>query len=137
MTKGEEIIQLQNRIKELEEQVKIKNDLVFLLDEAIPKEGTARKRYMADIALFYGTIFKEKLQHFISDQLTELAQIGRTELGSNIIRSNINCFRLIDTWMKDRTNEHLGNLQEMREKFKDEEEFINQFKETYSINTSL
>mgnify|MGYP003636722791 CR=1 FL=1 len=131
MTKSEEILQLQKRIKELEERLELKNKLEFLLEESIPEGQGERRKYMSSIALFYSSTFKEKLKHFIGDQLEELAQIGRTELGTNIIRSNINCFRLIDDWLKEKTNEHLGNLQEVRESLGENGEFINEMKQKY------
>ncbi len=127
--KSEGITQLKNKIIELEEQLENKNKLTFLMEESLPKEQEARKKYMADVAVFYGLVFKEKLKHFIGLQLEELAQIGRTELGCNIIRSNINCFRIIDEWMEEKTNEHFGNLHEIRESFQGDDEFIREMKE--------
>jgi hypothetical protein len=50
------------------------------------------------------------------------------------IRSNINCFRLIDEWMQKMSNEHVGNIEEIRNRFKDNESFINNLKETYGEN---
>lgn len=128
---SEEILQLNKKIKDLEEQLELKNKLVFLLEESIPSDQQEQKTYVADIAFFYGSSFKKKIQHLIGEQLNELAQIGRTELGSNIIRSNINCFRLIDEWMEKKSNEHFGNLEQIRSSFKDNDEFINNMKKTY------
>lgn len=125
MKKSEGITQLKKRIKELEEQLEIKHKLLFMLDESIPKEQSERKKYVSDVAFFYGIVFKDKIQHFIGMQLEELAQIGRTELSSNIIRANINCFRLIDEWLRQRTNEHMGNLEDIRESFETDKDFIN------------
>lgn len=130
MTKtGEETLQLKKRIKELEEQLELKNKLVFMLDESIPAEQSERKKYMADCAIFYGAVFKKKIEHFIGQQLEELVQIGRTELGSNIIRSNVNCFRLMDEWLEKMTNEHFGNLQEIRNAIGTD--FISNIKDKY------
>jgi len=135
MTKtSEETLQLNKRIKELEEEVLWKDKLIFSLEDSIPKAQSNRKRYVGDIALFYQSIFKEKLKHFIGDQLEELAQIGRTELSSNIIRSNINCFRLIGDWMELKTNEHIGNVEEMRGRSDTDKDFINNMKTTYGEN---
>jgi len=135
MTKtSEETLQLNKRIKELEEEVLWKDKLIFSLEDSIPKAQSNRKRYVGDIALFYQSIFKEKLKHFIGDQLEELAQIGRTELSSNIIRSNINCFRLIGDWMELKTNEHIGNVEEMRGHSDTDKDFINNMKTTYGEN---
>lgn len=133
MTKenSEGITQLKKRIKELEEQLEVKNKLIFSMENSVPTEQTARKKYVADVAFFYGTIFKKQIQHMIGLQLEELAQIGRTELGNNIIRSNINCFRIIDEWMEEKTNEHFGNLEQIRESFVDDKDFISKIKETY------
>lgn len=123
---------LQSKIKELEEQLEYKHQLIFTLEEGIPKEQQARKNYVKELAFFYHNSFKHKLQHFIGLQLEELAQIGRTERGSDIIRSNINCFRLIDDWMQDRANEHQGNLEGIRESFKGDENIINELREKYT-----
>jgi hypothetical protein len=131
---SEEIIQLKNQIKELEKQLELKNKLVFVLEESIPKKQEDRKKYMADIAFFYASIFKEKLQHFIGEQLNELAQIGRTETLNNIIRSNINAFRLIQEWMEEKTNEHIGNIEEIRNGLDDDKEFISKIKKDYGEN---
>ena len=119
-----------NGTTELKERKKQDEKLVFLLEESIPVESNARKKYAAEIALFYNSVFEKKLKHFIGEQLVELALVGNTELMSNILRSNINCFRLIDTWMKKMTNEHLGNLEEMRNGFTGDE-LTNKIKETY------
>ena len=93
--------------KQPQKKNKEEKKLLFILEESIPFAQNERKKYVSDIALFYQTIFKSKLQHFIGLQLEELAQIGRTELGNNVIRANINCFRLVDTWMEKMTNEHV------------------------------
>lgn len=134
MTKqSEEILQLTTQITTLKEQLEIKDKLVFSLEEAIPKEMTARKKYMSDIALFYETVFKGKIQHFIGLQLEELAKIGRTELGTNIIRSNISCFRLIDDWMQERTNEHMADLQDARNRVGVPENITSDLREKYKL----
>lgn len=135
MTKSESegLTQLKKRIKELEEQLENKNKLVFMLEEAIPEGQEERKQYVADIALFYGKIFKKKLQHFKSLQLVELAPIGRTDYMSNILRSNINCFNVIDEWMEEKTNEHLGNLETIRNSL-DDGTLLDNMKEKYGKN---
>lgn len=127
----EKIQVLQEEIKKLKAKLELNNSIGFLLDEAIPEGETKRKRYMADISLFYSTIFRDKLKHFIGLQMEELSKLGRTEKEYEIFRSNINCFHLINDWMELRTNEHLGNLEELRNKFIDDKEFINNFKKTY------
>lgn len=108
--------------------------LLFILEESIPKDQTGRKKYVADIAFFYASIFKSKLQHFIGLQLEELAKIGRAEKENDLFRSNINCFRLIDTWMEKMHNEHVGNVQVIRNSLDDDKQFINKIKETYNEN---
>jgi len=131
--KSQEELPLKKRIQELEELLKLKNDFKFLLDESIPKEANERKRYMGDIALFYGSIFKKKLEHFIGTQMLELSQLGRSEKMNDVIRANINCFRLIDEWMDEKTKEHFGDLEEMRKAFNNQEDFINEIKQNYEI----
>lgn len=113
---------------------KTDKEFIFMLDEAIPVSQQERKKYVADITFFYATVFKDKLKHFIGLQLEELAQLGRSELGNNIIRSNINCFRLIDEWMVKIQNEHFGNIQEIRNSFTEDKGFINEIKKTYGKN---
>jgi hypothetical protein len=66
--------------------------------------------------------------------MSELAQLGRSERESDIIRSNINCFNLISDWMEERTTEHIGDLETMRNSFDENDKFINNFKETYGKN---
>lgn len=119
----------QTKIKK--EKLEMDTKFLFMLEESIPVEGNARKRYVADIALFYHSVFKNKLQHFIGEQMVELSKIGQSELMTNIIRSNINAFHLIDTWMLQRQNEHLGNLEQMRQAFGTEDQFTEEFKKTY------
>lgn len=102
-----------------------------MLEEAIPVAQQERKKYMADVAFFYSTIFKEKIKHFIGLQLEELAQVGRSERMDDMIRANINCFRLIDDWMKEKTSEHIGNLTEIRNSLDQDKDFINKIKEDY------
>lgn len=130
----EKIQVLQKEISELKAKIEQMDSIGFLLDEAIPKGETQRKRYMADISLFYSTIFKEKLKHFIGMQMEELSRFGRSREGDDFIRASINVFRLIDEWMLKRTNEHLGNLEELRNKVSDDKEFINKFKTIYGEN---
>ena len=130
---SKEILQLKERIKELEEILDAKTSVSFLLDEAIPKGETDRKKYMADCAMFYAMIFKDKLKHFIGLQMEELSKFGRSREAEDFFRANINCFRLIDEWMDKNTKEHFGNLEELRNNFEDNDEFISKFKETYEI----
>lgn len=104
-----------------------------MFDEAIPKDQTGRKKYMGDVSLFYTMTFKDKLKHFIGDQLNELARIGRSERGDDLIRANISCFRLIDEWMEKCQNEHLGDLEEMRNRFQDDKNFTSELKKTYDL----
>lgn len=130
----EQIQVLKNEIEKLKTKIEQMDSIGFLLDEAIPKGETQRKRYMADISLFYSTIFKEKLKHFIGMQMEELSRFGRSREGDDFIRASISVFRLIDEWMLIRTNEHLGNLEELRSKVKDDSEFISKFKTIYGEN---
>jgi hypothetical protein len=130
----EKIQVLEKEIEKLKAKLAEQNAIGFLLDEAIPKGETQRKRYMADISLFYSTIFKEKLKHFIGMQMEELSRFGRSREGDDFIRASISVFRLIDEWMLIRTNEHLGNLEELRSKVTDDKEFINKFKTIYGEN---
>lgn len=132
----EKIHTLEKEIETLKKELEIKNLVSSLLEEAIPKGETERKRYMADISLFYATIFKDKLKHFIGMQMEELSRFGRSEKGDDFIRASIENFRLINQWMEERTNEHLGNLEELRKKFKSDEEFISNFRNTYGENKS-
>lgn len=71
-----------------------------MLEENIPKEKNKRIAYMGDVALFYQKIFKNKIAHFITLQKDMLAVIGLTEAEYSLYRSNINCFHLIDDWMR-------------------------------------
>jgi len=130
----EQIQVLKNEIERLKAKLELKDSIGFLLDEAIPKGETQRKRYMADISLFYSTIFKEKLKHFIGEQMEELSRFGRSREGDDFIRASIEVFRLINEWMLTRTNEHLGNLEELRSKFSDDKQFIDKFKTIYGEN---
>lgn len=124
------IAEQKEKIRILEEPRK---DIFALFDDVVPKGQTERKKYMGDISLFYTMTFKDKLKHFIGDQLQELAKIGRTERGEDLIRANVNCFRLIDEWMEKCTNEHLGDLEEMRHRFQEDKSFINEVKKTYNL----
>lgn len=142
--RSKEIATLQEKIAALEklnaareERIKfleaLRKEVFFLLEESIPVNQTERKRYMGDISLFYGKIFKDKLKHFIGIQLEFLSKLGRTREEDMVTRCNINCFNLIDDWMNERTNEHLGDLQVMRSRVETDEQFKNKFKETYEI----
>jgi len=132
-----QILKLREKIAEQEKMIRTleapRKELFALFEEAIPKDQNGRKKYMGDVSLFYTTLFKEKLRHFIGDQLNELAKIGRSERGEDMIRSNINCFRLIDEWMEKCTNEHLGDLEEMRNRFQNDKDFTNELKKTYGV----
>jgi hypothetical protein len=108
--------------------------LLFMLEEAIPVEQVARREYTSDIAFFYAKHFKKKLQHFIGLQLEELAQIGRSETLNDMIRSNINCFRLIDEWMEKMTNEHFGDIEEARKSVKEGDTIIKDLRNKYGKN---
>lgn len=111
--------------------IKNKDRITFLLEEVIPTSQQDRKKYVSDIAFFYSTVFKSKLQHFIGEQLQELAYLGRDEEFYKTIRCNINCFRLIDEWMEKKTNEHIGNVENIRNTLDTDEKFINKLKEKY------
>jgi len=110
------------------------NRISFLLKEAIPVSQIDRKKYVSDITFFYSTIFKKKLEHFIGEELFELSIRGRTEAHYNMIRANINSFTQINTWMEKMTNEHFGNLEEIRNSFEDNNKIINNIKNKYGNN---
>jgi len=110
---------------------KIYKKLRFILSEAIPTNQEERRKYVGDVAFFYGSIFSKKLEHFHGLQLEELSQIGRSQELSNIIRANINTLHLIDEWMQDMFNEHQGNIEGIRNALPDREEFINNIKIKY------
>lgn len=142
--RGKEITRLQDTIKKLEEHSALqkrkielleepRKEIFALFNEAIPKEQNGRKKYMGDVALFYSTIFKDKLRSFIGDQLNELGKIGRSERGEDLLRSNVSCFRLIDEWMEKCTSEYMGDLEDLRNRSSDNKEFSNNLKKTYEI----
>lgn len=142
-TSRKEVLQLKNKIASLEITLKQKESqlleleklrtVLFVLDESIPEGETLRKKYVSDIAFFYGTVFQEKLKHFIGMQMEELSQVGRSEEMYAIIRSNINCFRLIDEWCDKMTKEHFGNLEALRQQASGQDDFINKMKQEYNI----
>lgn len=120
------------QVREKPSQIKKEEKRIeFILEESIPKEQVARKKYVADIAFFYSTIFKSKLKHFIGMQLEALATEGRPVVNDQFIRSSISVFRLIDEWMEERTNEHIGNVNSIRNSLEDDKEFINKIKKDY------
>lgn len=105
--------------------------ITFLLEESIPKAQQERKKYVSDIAFFYSTIFKDKLKHFIGLQLEALATEGRPVVSDQFLRSSISVFRLIDEWMQKQTNEHIGNVNNIRNSLDTDEKFINKLKKDY------
>ena len=113
------------------QEKRIQEKFRFMLNEAIPVNQEERRKYVGDVAFFYLSIFKSKLQHFHGLQLEELAQIGRSERLSDIIRANINSMRLINEWMQFCVSEHQGNLEGIRNALPDSEEFINDIKKKY------
>lgn len=132
------IPELQNKIKEQEEIIKnleaerdARHSIKGMLTEAIPMSATERRKYVSDIALFYSTIFKNKIPHFITLQQEALSQVGRSEREYDIYRSNINCFYLIDDWMQERTNEHFGDLEESRINAINGEELVDNLRTKY------
>lgn len=145
MFRKKEIQSLNTRIEDLKKEVKtlskennsLKNDrgknreFLHMLDESIPKEEIARKKYMGDVTAFHQLAFKEKLKHFISMQYEELGRLGHTDKEYELYRSNINCFFLIDEWMLKCTREHLGDLATMRQKAVSDDEFITKMKDLY------
>lgn len=143
--RSKEIATLQEKIRRLEEENRNflkqiekleapRKELLFILDDAVPKDQNGRKKYMGDVALFYTSTFKEKLKHFIGEQMRSLSKFGRgVGESDDVLRANINCFNLIDEWMEKCTNEHLGNLTEMRNSFGDGKKFISELKKTYDI----
>lgn len=110
---------------------KDKERITFLLEESIPKAQQERKKYVSDIAFFYSTIFKEKIKHFIGMQLEALAQEGRPVVSDQFLRSSISVFRLIDEWMEKQTNEHIGNVNNIRNTLDTDKEFIKELNKKY------
>lgn len=110
---------------------KEKERILFLLEESIPEAQQERKKYMADCAFFYSTVFKKKLQHFIGMQLEALATEGRPVVSDQFLRSSISVFRLIDEWFEKMTNEHIGNVNVIRNSLDEDEKFISQLKDKY------
>jgi len=124
------LTQLQNKIKDLDHLLDNRR-VYFLLEENIPEGETGRKKYVGDVAYFYSTIFKDKLAHLIGLQMEELSQVGRDVGWYSMIRSNINALRLIDEWSDKMTKEHFGNLEQMRESFDSDKDFISNLKDKY------
>jgi hypothetical protein len=112
-------------------QNQINQRFLIMLDEAIPVDQEGRRKYVGDIAFFYGSTFKQKLQHFRGLQLEELARYGVDERTSDFIRSNINVINLIDDWMQKMFNEHEGNLHGIRDALGSDEEFIREINKKY------
>jgi hypothetical protein len=110
---------------------KIEEQFTSMLNGGIPVEQEVRRKYVGDVAFFYGSVFKKKLAHFRYLQLEELSKIGRTEQLNDIIRANINVLNLIDEWMQTMYNEHQGNLEEIRDSFGDDKSFIKVIKKKY------
>lgn len=108
-----------------------KKRIIFLLEESMPEQQQERKKYVADIAFFYSTIFKKKLQHFIGMQLEALATEGRPVVNDQFLRSSISVFRLIDEWMEKQTNEHIGNVNNIRNSLNDDNKFKEILKDKY------
>lgn len=115
-------------------QQEIDDKLELMLNEGIPTSAQERKKFMSDCAFFYVTIFKKKLQHFRLLQMEELSYLGREEKFYDTLRSNINCFHLIDEWMNKMTNEHVGNMEEIRNGLDKGEDIINNLREKYENN---
>lgn len=121
-----------NKMSKGRTQLKTEEDRIkFLLNESIPTSQQERKKYVGDIAFFYSSIFKNKLQHFIGLQLESLATEGRPVVSDQFIRSSISVFRLIDEWMETMTNEHIGNVEGIRSSLEQDQEFIKKIKDEY------
>ncbi len=114
--KNKRTTQLEEKIKKLEqekEELLLKRSLFEFFDDPIPKNQDDRKKYMSDVAFAY-TIMRDKLRHFIQLEKNALAEVGYPAEQYRIYRSNIYCFTVFDQWMERCTNEHLGDLQEAR-----------------------
>ncbi len=109
----------------------VRSKIKYTLTESIPKAEQERKKYMSDIAAFYAIVFKKKLESMIGSQYQALALLGKTDREYDQFRMNINCF-LIEEWFEDCTNEHLGDLEEMRKAAGNNDDFISNMKETYA-----
>lgn len=112
-------------------QKEIDKKLLFTFNESIPTNITERKKFVADCTFFYVTLFKKQIQFFRGEQLLELSKIGRTEELNNVIRANINCFNLLDTFFEKMQNEHLSNMNEIRNGFDNEKDFLEKIKKEY------
>tara|TARA_B110000503_G_C6848146_1_gene289645 strand:- start:54 stop:428 length:375 start_codon:yes stop_codon:yes gene_type:complete len=109
-------------------QKEIDEKLELMLNEALPTSQQERKKFMSDCAFFYVTIFKKKLQHFRLLQMEELSYLGRDDKFYDTLRSNINCFNLINKWFETMTSEHVGNTEEIRNSLHDDADFIKDLK---------
>lgn len=139
--------ELQNKIIDLEAKLKEKdaviekmhgllnahNTLIEFFDEHKTDNETERKKYVSDVTMSYVTVFKKQFPQFIFDQQQFLSMFGRSEKEYDIIRCNINVIRLFEEWMIRMTNEHLGDLEESRNKVEETEDFTNNLRETYNI----
>lgn len=113
----------------------IKNsNFTYDIKSDIPEETNARRGYMSDVTLFYSKIFKKKINHMISLQKDALAIIGKKEQEYDLYRSNINCFSLIDDWMRECEVEHFQNVQIKRDFVEDNSTLeVDNIKNKYSI----
>jgi hypothetical protein len=131
-------LQDKKRIEELENELKktqaLLNAHTFLtefFDDTKQMSETERKKYVSDIALSYVTVFKKQFPKFIFDQQQALSVYNRPEKEYDIYRCNINVIRLFEEWMIKMTNEHLGDLEESRNKVVETEDFINNLRGKY------
>lgn len=125
------------RLKEENERLKgeieARSSIKASFEDSIPKDQTGRKNYVSQIAAFYGVIFKEQLRTMVGQQLQMLSRVGLTKQEEDIFRSNINCLHLINEWCEERTNEHLGNLQNLREQLEDSSDITSEIRDKYGL----
>lgn len=90
-----------------------------------------RKQYISNVAGFFPNILKPQLLSMIIEQKNTLARFGLLERETDILRSNINCFQLLLEWGERCVNEHVGNIEETRQRARADQNIISDLRTKY------
>lgn len=129
-----EISEQNIEIEKLNRLLHAKHSVIDSFDDKKKQMGeTERKKYVSDIAAAYVAFFKNQFKEAINAQMQALSEVGRSDEEYKLYRSNINVLRLLEDWMILKTNEHLGDLEEARNRVEETKDFTSNFRETYNV----
>jgi len=113
------IEELRQKVRTLETEKQMRLSIKQVLTDARPKDPTARRKFVSDMAGVWGMGFNKQIDKMIHDQMVTNANYLPEHLRV-ICLANINCLQLIKEWFEEQEKEHFSYLNQARQQVENE-----------------